>query len=685
MFIMIRKIIKFVDTNIIKSGITNICTKLIESNYQMLYKDKESFEKVIKMKKSARLVALCTSRIYDPQIHGYIEKLNERLRTEGFSLLVFAINSDIYWEEDRLATEKYIFDLIPYKYLEGVIIMDEKIKSHKIASRIISHSSEYDLPVIIADGTYDNASCITFEYEKGFEKVVRHVIEEHKVRRPHMIAGQPDNEFSNRRIDVYKQVLKENNIEYDDSMLSYGYFWSDPCRIVMRELLDRDTLPQAIICANDNMAITATEMLIEAGYKVPEDVIVTGFDGYDEVYFTSPKITTSSCDIILLADASADSLLYEIKEHKHKNSTIVPVFVPNESCGCPSLQFHPKMLNDWFKESFSRNNDDNRVLQQITSSMQTSKNIGEMVSYLESYKTKNSLVVVDRKCLENDNNYFLRDDLAGQTKEFVLIYDTDHAGEYKQDTFKMPEHTSDYSEDVLTPALYDRIIELTKDGYPLLFNTLYYMEIPFGFICYYFRNYYISNYTNTMTVTNSVSTAIGGFINLQYQETLRSKMDEMYFHDPLTGLYNRIGFQRIYGEFVRQKKYFNEKITVIMSDLDGLKYINDNYGHAEGDVAIEQVAKALKNAILGKNLSVRFGGDELFSVILGECDPDAIISRINASLDEYNRSNERPYEIRTSCGYLTSTFDDSFDITQALKEADEQMYIIKRGRRKTIS
>ena len=175
-----------------------------------------------------KLIALCTSRIYDPQIHGYIVRLNELLKAKDFSLLIFAINSDIYWEEDRQAAEKYVFNLIPYDFVDAVIIMDEKIKSHKIAHKIIDASNFHNVPVIISDGRYENASCINFDYEAGFEKVVRHVIEYHHVKKPHMMAGQPDNDFSNRRIEVFKKVLKENEIEFDDSMISYGYFWADP-------------------------------------------------------------------------------------------------------------------------------------------------------------------------------------------------------------------------------------------------------------------------------------------------------------------------------------------------------------------------------------------------------------------------------------------------------------------------
>ena len=72
-----------------------------------------------------KLVALCTSRVYEPQIHGFIVELNERLRAENYSLLIFAINSDIYWEEDRQAAEKYVFNLIPYDAVDSIIILDE--------------------------------------------------------------------------------------------------------------------------------------------------------------------------------------------------------------------------------------------------------------------------------------------------------------------------------------------------------------------------------------------------------------------------------------------------------------------------------------------------------------------------------------------------------------------------------
>ena len=623
-----------------------------------------------------KLMALCTSRVYDPQIHGYIVRLNELLKREGYSLLIFAINSDIYWEEDRQATERYVFDLIPYSYIDAVIIMDEKIKSHKIARKIIGHSREYDIPVVIADGRYEGVSCINYDYESGFEKVVRHIIEDHGIRSVHMMAGHPNNKFSDSRIAVFKKVLNENGITFDRDMVSYGHFWADPCRVATRTLLSRGKLPRAIICANDIMAITVTEMLTEEGYKVPDDVIVSGFDGYDEIYFTSPKITTASCDILLLADVTAATVLKAVETGECSDESITPTFIANESCGCPEHSEHPHILRDWFKESFARNNDDNRVLQLITTSMQVSNSPGELVLPLRSYKTDHLLAVVDRKCFDEGTNYFTDDYSEDGARELVIIYDSDYPEQYNTDSLDI---TGDFefTEDVLSPSVRNRILELTDRGYPLIFNSLDYMNRPFGFVCYFFRDYLISNYTNTMGVTNAISIGVGGYVNIQYQRMLLYKMDEMYRHDPLTGLYNRIGFQNEFRKLRKHPRNYKKTVTVIMSDLDGLKYINDNFGHAEGDRAIAAVASALSASVPDNSLSTRFGGDEVFTVVFGECDPDSIMRNIDSYLTEYNRTSDKQYRVDTSSGYMTAVLDDDFDIAKAIKSADEEMYKAK--------
>ncbi len=622
-----------------------------------------------------RLIALCASRVYDPQTHSFIVNLNERLKAEGYAMLIFTINSDIYWEEDRIATEKYIYDLIPYEYIDGIVIMDEKIKSHKIAEKIIGKAGERDIPVVTVDGRYEGASSITFDYALGFEQVVRHMVEHHNVKRPHMMAGHKDNEFSDQRIAIFKKVIEENGIPFDDSMVSYGNFWAEPCKVAMEELLKRDELPEAIICANDIMAITVTEMLIERGYRVPEDVFISGFDGYDEIYYITPKITTSACDVMELSEGTADILLNMLKTGEIVNRKIPTIFIPNQSCGCEEHSEHPEILRNWFKESFALINDDNRVLQMVTTSMQTSKTPIELTKNIRSYKTEDLLAVADQNIFNEDSNYFTDDSTQTSDKKFVALYDSEHPDIYSEHFANGEEY--EYTQDVLSPSIRSRILELTDRGFPLIFNCLDYMNRPFGFVCYFFGEYLITNYGYSFSVTNAISIGIGGYINLRYQRTLLAKMDEMYRHDPLTGLYNRVGFLNALARRRHMPEYYGKKVTVIMSDLDGLKYINDTFGHAEGDNAIHTIANALFDTVPEDSLSTRFGGDEVFSVIFGECDPDEIIKGIDRFLGDYNLSSGKPYKVYTSSGFVTSILDDDFDMTASIKEADDKMYLIK--------
>ena len=134
-------------------------------------------------------------------------------------------------------------------------------------------------------------------YRKGFEKIVRHVVEDHGARHVNMIAGFKNNSFSDNRIRIYQQVLEENGIPFEEERLGYGDFWDRPTRnVVKRFLASNDPRPDAIICANDAMAITTCSLLKEEGYRVPEDIIVTGFDGIQTGKYYTPMLATCEPD-----------------------------------------------------------------------------------------------------------------------------------------------------------------------------------------------------------------------------------------------------------------------------------------------------------------------------------------------------------------------------------------------------
>ena len=281
-----------------------------------------------------------------------------------------------------------------------------------------------------------------------------------------------------------------------------------------------------------------------------------------------------------------------------------------------------------------------------------------------------------------EENYFMTSPEKHPTPNFHIINDADYAEEHRFDRIPLPDElfydkTVNDKESVLSGNFRDRIIELMDSGFPLLFNALDYMDHPFGFNCYFYRELVITNYSRSAIVTSAISMGIGGFVNLQYQRRLLEKVDEMYRHDSLTGLYNRLGFHKVFDAFATQEENYGTPITVIMSDLDGLKFINDNFGHAEGDRAITAVATALKDACPNGTMCARFGGDELFAVLLGDCDPQSIVPEIDRNLGRIEKEWNLPYSVAASSGFFTTTLEAGFEITKALKQADTEMYKIK--------
>ena len=96
--------------------------------------------------------------------------------------------------------------------------------------------------------------------------MVRHVIQDHGARKINMLAGFKNNLYSQMRIEQYKKVLAENGIPFEEERLGYGDFWDRPARREMQRFLNSNLpMPDAIVCANDAMAIVACDMLHDAG------------------------------------------------------------------------------------------------------------------------------------------------------------------------------------------------------------------------------------------------------------------------------------------------------------------------------------------------------------------------------------------------------------------------------------
>lgn len=613
-----------------------------------------------------KIIALCLSRIQDVSNIDFVSELNDKLSERGYRIFLFHISTDLYWSENNEDSEISVYELIDYSIVDTIIIMDERIKDRSVSERIISNARKTNIPVIIADGYYENCVNVQFDYKAGFEEIVRHVITWHNPKKLHYMAGNRDNKFSDERKDVFRKVLEEQGIDFDESMVSYGDFWAKPTIKATLKLIERGNLPDAIICANDIMAINVIDVLKRKGYQVPKDVIVTGFDGIEEVHLTEPIITTGYCNYRMLAGLIADLITQEIINGDYY---VMPTLMISESCGCTySSKINILESSNKLNSRFYRYQDDNRTLTQIAEKMQSCINMEDVPLTMENRVMNHMCCILNHRCTDDSVNPVLSQKKSFDD-EMYLLFDANA---------KKPFRPTAFARKDIVPGL-DMLL---KQKYPLIFAELDFMNVSIGYVCFYYKNCDSMYYAKIPQIVNALNSGIGGLINRRYQQYLIKQIEHMHMHDSLTGLYNRFGFNKEFDKMVNRVKENKGIITVVLADLDGLKDINDNYGHVAGDNAIHTVANALKHSCPPNALCVRFGGDEMLAVIEGNYSIDLIREKMNRFLDNYNSIANNPYLVSTSLGILKMEGTNNFNFEALLKSADELMYEDKKRKKK---
>jgi diguanylate cyclase (GGDEF)-like protein len=118
-------------------------------------------------------------------------------------------------------------------------------------------------------------------------------------------------------------------------------------------------------------------------------------------------------------------------------------------------------------------------------------------------------------------------------------------------------------------------------------------------------------------------------------------------------------------------------------DMDGLKFINDNYGHDEGDFAIKELANVIKECCEDGDICARFGGDEfvIFNRNANEDSCHILEQRFNAKLEHHNSIVTKPYKISASIGSVIEKVDSTYTLFKIVKMADEVMYEVKKNKK----
>jgi two-component system, cell cycle response regulator len=152
--------------------------------------------------------------------------------------------------------------------------------------------------------------------------------------------------------------------------------------------------------------------------------------------------------------------------------------------------------------------------------------------------------------------------------------------------------------------------------------------------------------------------------------------------DELTGLYNRRGFFTLGEQTLLLMRRRGRELAVVFVDLDGLKRVNDTYGHERGDELIRGAAALLRATFRDSDIVARIGGDE-FAVVAHETDGRStamIMGRLKAALAKHNAPLPVEHRLSMSVGAVHRTAVEGAELSELLAEADSEMYAEKRRR-----
>ena len=614
-----------------------------------------------------RIAFLAGAISFDNQsrvVDGVLKRASEM----GIDVYIFTcfVNYDEL-EENKIGAFR-IMDLPDFSTFDGVICMKNSIQYEPAARSVVNRIIKSKVPAVSIDEKINGMHYVGISDYKSQKSIVEHLINEHHLTKINYVCGILEGKEGADRYRAYRDAMAEHGIPVCDDQIYYGNYNRESGRKAV-EFFAKTNMPQAIVFANDAMAIGGTERLRQYGYRVPEDIVITGFDNDELSEFCVPSLTTVDRRQQKIGETAVDLLLANEDECEIEQETQV---LYRESCGC-NEQSEMKLT-------------DLRIDYQ-----------NKCLIYEEALDTLKSMQL-DLTGLESI------DELCGRLKKYVIRSDMksfylclcDRKKLFEGDTLKCESYTqninipiayhneefSSYNEFPTRDILPEAVRNTDRQTFYVV-TPIYYQKICYGYCISDGSTFALKSELSYLWTVN-IAMALENIRKWKWINRMNEKISRMWKYDMLTQVLNRSGFFFCAEELVKDIKSTDSMAFMIFLDIDGLKSVNDNQGHEVGDAFIAEIADVLKRAVPKDCLIMRYGGDEF--VVFGSCENGdrmrAIVSRIKAMIAEANEAPDRRYTLSASFGCSVHDAEEIENLNGLIEAADKQMYQEKKAKKK---
>lgn len=602
-------------------------------------------------------------------------------QNQEFDIFVFMNHASYSEYVDINQGELNISYLAYMEDFDGVVVFSSQLNSESMATWLCNHAKELGLPVVSIGMEMEGIPFVGVDNATGMRELVQHMIDAHSVKRVAFIGGTADHPDSSVRLQVTREVLEKNGLVLRDEDVHYAD-WSleRAMDIVHGMIASEEGLPDLIVCANDSMALSILSDLTQRGYHLPEDVAVTGFDNIESGQVIYPALTTVAQNYRQVGYECC-AYIYEEAAKEEKNSTCFHKMVPTgmvhgESCGCKNPIYEEKrrvFCGIAYRENNHRNLLDQRIRILQNGIIQENRNYEIFRKNMKIYYKRNHTYEGENFWLVMDRQYFsdvmveISELKKRGTRAELDVIVAMEKGEI------IPQETVDHHE--LIPGYHQ------SSGEP---RTFYFLPLH---VSGYNYGYFVIQDEPLMLKLEMIHPYTEklkqAFENLRVNmrlDMVNQKLTQIYDKDPMTGLFNRFGYEDKAIPLFEQCHGKHSLMMVMFVDINYMKRINDQFGHIHGDNAIRIVADSIWGAVKEDWIPVRFGGDEFLIIapVCGKECAETAKASIRGYLEKKNQDGSIPYQISASCGYVLTDPDSDKRLEDYIREADALMYEIKR-------
>ena len=633
-----------------------------------------------------KTIAVFVSALYEDMVRQTVDGMLKAARDGNAKVLFFTSFADNHtsrgYERYRdYDTGDYAVYLLPdLREYDALISMDTYM-TETLIEPIDELKRKAPCPVVTLGTRREGTWSIFNDQNRSFGEVIDHAAEVHGCRDFVYVSGPTERSFCRERAAIWRERMRAHGLPCGEERIFYGTLLPECGEDIVDRMLERrraegkPELPQAVACVNDYTAIGVISALEKRGFRVPEDVIVTGYDDIQRAAFSEPSLTTSAQPFFRVGELGMETALRLAAGEEAPRTTAVPGELKlRRSCGCGR---ETAGRGDAVRDRYIRTVSNLEALALANTNMVLG---GAMDSTVEEIYNE-----IEEACLRNTG---FRDAALCLVDGWDRLKQIGDRKDLENETFSVVcgrlrgerVRRQRLPKGQLLPR------EMMEDDTPYYIFPIHHLQ--------YFLGYMIVNpdlaaseQLHIKSWLVSVSAIMTGWLSRNRLAETVKELEVLYQTDTLTGLYNRRGYYRFFESYYEECRSARTELAVFLIDMNHMKQVNDRYGHAEGDFCLRAIADAMRASAGADEICVRTGGDE-FVVLAKNYDArreQAFIRGVRERLGERVKQERKSYRVTVSIGCCRSVppEDDGLSVQseaeQYLREADRAMYLEKRA------